>query len=51
VGDETKNIANVVLKPEGGGYGVWGWVEMRHIGSHVQTMLHDSLGVSARLDA
>jgi len=51
VGDEAKKIAKLALKLEEDGHGSWGWVEVRHIGSHVQTMLHDSLDAFARLDA
>ena len=51
VGDEAKKIAKLALKLEDNGHASWGWVEVRHIGSHVQTMLHDSLDAFARLDA
>lgn len=50
VGDEAKKIAKLALKMEGEGQGSRGYVEVRHIGSHVQTMLHDSLDAFARLD-
>ena len=52
VGDEAKKIAKLALKLEEEGQVSWGgWVEVRHIGTHVQTMLHDSLDAFARLDA
>jgi phosphate transport system protein len=50
VGDEAKKIAKLALKLETEGQTSWGSVEIRHIGSHVQTMLHDSLDAFARLD-
>ncbi|HEV8078465.1 MAG TPA: phosphate signaling complex protein PhoU [Marinobacter sp.] len=54
VGDEAKKIAKLTLKleEEGQGQASWGgWAEVRHIGNHVQSMLHDSLDAFARLDA
>lgn len=51
VGDEAKKIGKLALKLEDESQASWGYVEVRHIGSHVQTMLHDSLDAFARLDA
>jgi phosphate transport system protein len=51
VGDEAKKIAKLALKLEEEGQTSFGYVEIRHIGSHVHTMLHDSLDAFARLDA
>ncbi|PFG10934.1 MULTISPECIES: phosphate signaling complex protein PhoU [unclassified Marinobacter] len=51
VGDEAKKIAKLALKLEAEGQTSLGYVEVRHIGSHVHAMLHDSLDAFARLDA
>ena len=51
VGDEAKKIAKFALKLTEEGQAPRGYTEARHIGSHVQTMLHDALDAFARLDS
>ncbi len=52
VGDEAKKIAKMAIKlVEEGQAPPRGYVEIRHIGNHVLTMLHDALDAFARLDS
>ncbi|MBB5319676.1 phosphate signaling complex protein PhoU [Marinobacter oulmenensis] len=51
IGDEAKKIAKVAMTLAEEGHAPRGYVEVRHIGVHVQTMLHDALDAFARLDS
>ncbi|SFR81302.1 phosphate uptake regulator, PhoU [Marinobacter daqiaonensis] len=51
VGDEAKKIAKFALTLAEEGQAPRGYVEVRHIGNHVTTMLHDALDAFSRLDA
>ncbi|PSF05139.1 phosphate transport system regulatory protein PhoU [Marinobacter fuscus] len=51
VGDEAKKIAKMAIKLIEEGQAPRGYVEIRHIASHVQGMLHDALDAFARLDS
>jgi phosphate transport system protein len=51
VGDEAKKIAKFAIKLSEEGQSSQGYVEVRHIGTHVMGMLHDSLDAFARLDS
>ncbi len=51
VGDEAKKIAKLALKLSEEGQAPRGYTEVRHIGSHVLSMLHDALDAFARLDS
>ncbi|MDY6814410.1 MAG: phosphate signaling complex protein PhoU [Pseudomonadota bacterium] len=51
VGDEAKKIAKLTIKLSEEGQAPRGYVEVRHIGTHVLGMLHDSLDAFARLDS
>lgn len=51
VGDEAKKIAKFALALSEEGQAPRGYVEVRHISSHVLTMLHDALDAFARLDS
>ncbi|MBZ0335103.1 phosphate-specific transport system accessory protein PhoU [Marinobacter sp. JH2] len=51
VGDEAKKIAQMAIKLSEEGQAPRGYVEIRHIGKHVLSMLHDALDAFARLDS
>src|SRR5690554_3359413 len=51
VGDEAKKIAKMAIKLTEEGQAPRGYVEIRHIGTHVLSMLHDALDAFARLDS
>lgn len=51
VGDEANKIARLALKLADDGQASRGYVEVRHIGRHVLSMLHDALDAFARLDS
>lgn len=51
VGDEAKKIAKFAIKLSEEGQAPRGYVEVRHIGDHVLSMLRDSLDAFARLDS
>ncbi|MCW9008044.1 MAG: phosphate signaling complex protein PhoU, partial [Marinobacter sp.] len=51
VGDEAKKIAKLAIKLQEEGQAPRGYVEVRHIGTHVLSMLHDALDAFARLDS
>lgn len=51
VGDEAKKIAKLAIALSEEGQAPSGYVEVRHISSHVLTMLHDALDAFARLDS
>jgi len=51
VGDEAKKIAKLAIKLSEEGQAPRGYVEVRHISTHVLTMLHDALDAFARLDS
>ena len=51
VGDEAKKIAKFAQALSEEGQAPRGYVEVRHISSHVLTMLHDALDAFARLDS
>lgn len=51
VGDEAKKIAKMAIKLTEEGQAPRGYVEVRHIGNHVLSMLHDALDAFARLDS
>ncbi|MGO1460906.1 MAG: phosphate signaling complex protein PhoU [Marinobacter sp.] len=51
VGDEAKKIAKFAMKLSEEGTSPQGYGEVRHIGAHVMSMLHDSLDAFARLDS
>ncbi|KEF30880.1 MAG: phosphate signaling complex protein PhoU [Gammaproteobacteria bacterium] len=51
VGDEAKKIAKLAIQLSEEGQAPRGYVEVRHIGTHVLTMLHDALDAFARLDS
>lgn len=51
VGDEAKKIAKLALALTEEGQAPHGYVEVRHISSHVLEMLHDALDAFARLDS
>ncbi|MDX1756328.1 MAG: phosphate signaling complex protein PhoU [Marinobacter sp.] len=51
VGDEAKKIAKFAIGLAEEGKAPRGYVEVRHIGNHVATMLHDALDAFARLDS
>ncbi|RMJ03146.1 Phosphate-specific transport system accessory protein PhoU [Marinobacter litoralis] len=51
VGDEAKKIAKMAIKLSEEGQAPQGYVEIRHIGQHVLSMLHDALDAFARLDS
>jgi len=51
VGDEAKKIAKFALALSEEGQAPRGYVEVRHISSHVSAMLHDALDAFARLDS
>ena len=51
VGDEAKKIAKLAIKLSEEGQAPRGYVEVRHIAGHVQTMLHDALDAFTRLDS
>lgn len=51
VGDEAKKIAKFALALAEEGQAPRGYVEVRHISSHVSVMLHDALDAFARLDS
>ena len=50
VGDEANKIAKMAIKLSEEGQLPRGYVEVRHIGNHVSTMLHQSLDAFARFD-
>lgn len=50
VGDEANKIAKMAIKLSEQGQLPRGYVEVRHIGNHVSTMLHQSLDAFARFD-
>ncbi|MDX1573649.1 MAG: phosphate signaling complex protein PhoU [Methylophaga sp.] len=51
VGDEAKKIAKLTLALSEEGHAQRGYVEVRHISSHVLSMLHDALDAFSRLDS
>ncbi|WP_373187935.1 phosphate signaling complex protein PhoU [Halopseudomonas sp.] len=51
VGDEAKKIAKFAIKLAEEGQAPRGYLEVRHIGDHVLSMLRDSLDAFARLDS
>ncbi|MFV8569767.1 phosphate signaling complex protein PhoU [Marinobacter sp. SBS5] len=51
VGDEAKKIAKMAITLSEEGQAPRGYVEIRHIGQHVLSMLHDALDAFARLDS
>src|SRR5690554_3354052 len=51
VGDEAKKIAKMAIKLTEEGQAPRGYVEVRHIGSHVVNMLRGALDAFARLDS
>ncbi|MDX1456692.1 MAG: phosphate signaling complex protein PhoU [Marinobacter sp.] len=51
VGDEAKKIGKFAIGLAEEGKAPRGYVEVRHIGNHVATMLHDALDAFARLDS
>ncbi|WP_372966564.1 phosphate signaling complex protein PhoU [Marinobacter sp.] len=51
MGDEAKKIAKMAIKLSEEGQAPQGYVEIRYIGKHVLSMLHDSLDAFARLDS
>jgi len=51
VGDEAKKIAKLALTLADEGKAPRGYVEVRNIGNHVMSMLHDSLDAFTRLDS
>lgn len=51
VGDEAKKIAKSALALSEEGQAPRGYVEVRHIATHVLEMLHDALDAFARLDS
>lgn len=51
VGDEAKKIAKLALTLSEEGQAPRGYVEVRHISSHVSEMLRDALDAFARLDS
>lgn len=50
IGDESKKIAKLALQLAESDRSPHGLTEIRHIGQHVATMLHDALDAFARLD-
>lgn len=50
VGDEAAKIARMAIQLAEEGESPRGYVEVRHIGNHVRTMLRDSLDAFARFD-
>ncbi|HEY7883639.1 MAG TPA: phosphate signaling complex protein PhoU [Cellvibrionaceae bacterium] len=50
VGDEASKIARQAIALNREGVSPRGYVEVRHIGGHVSTMLHNALDAFARLD-
>ena len=50
VGDEAKKIAKSAMALSEEGHAPHGYVEVRHIATHVLEMLHDALDAFARLD-
>ena len=50
IGDEAAKIGRQAINLSKEGVSPSGYVEMRHIGSHVSTMLRDALDAFARLD-
>lgn len=51
VGDEAKKIAKAALGLSEEGQAPRGYVEVRNLGNHVASMLHDALDAFARLDS
>tara|TARA_R110000782_G_scaffold196375_2_gene285705 strand:- start:27 stop:749 length:723 start_codon:yes stop_codon:yes gene_type:complete len=51
VGDEAKKIAKFAIKLSEEGQAPRGYLEVRHIGDHVISMLRDALDAFARLDS
>ena len=51
IGDEANKIAKMAIKLTEEGQAPRGYVEIRHIGTHVLSMLHDALDAFARLDS
>ncbi|WP_339843173.1 phosphate signaling complex protein PhoU [uncultured Halopseudomonas sp.] len=51
VGDEAKKIAKFAIKLSEEGQAPRGYLEVRHIGDHVLSMLRDALDAFARLDS
>ena len=51
MGDEASKIAKMAIKLSEDGVLPKGYIEVRHIGAHVCTMLHDALDAFARFDA
>lgn len=51
MGDEASKIAKMAIKLSEDGVLPNGYIEVRHIGAHVCTMLHDALDAFARFDA
>ncbi|PKM21915.1 MAG: phosphate transport system regulatory protein PhoU, partial [Gammaproteobacteria bacterium HGW-Gammaproteobacteria-14] len=50
VGDEATKVARMALQLAEEGESPRGYVEVRHIGTHVRRMLHDALDAFARFD-
>ncbi|GGC64333.1 phosphate signaling complex protein PhoU [Marinobacter halophilus] len=51
MGDEAKKIAKMAIKLSEEGQAPRGYIEIRHIGNHVMSMIHDALDAFARLDS
>ena len=51
IGDEANKIAKMAIKLTEEGQAPRGYMEIRHIGTHVLSMLHDALDAFARLDS
>ncbi len=51
MGDEASKVAKMAIKLSEDGVLPKGYIEVRHIGAHVCTMLHDALDAFARFDA
>ena len=51
MGDEASKIAKMAIKLSEDGVLPKGYIEVRHIGAHVCTMLHDALDAFARFDS
>ncbi len=51
MGDEASKIAKMAIKLSEDGVLPKGYIEVRHIGTHVCAMLHDALDAFARFDA
>lgn len=50
IGDESKQISKLALQTSEDGHAPRGYVEVRHIGERVRTMVHNALDAFARFD-